>query len=89
MLRPASLDLEDTPIFYTAHTETGDTFDIEFRGEHTEDSVRVHQLLTTVLSVANDLKIVGTISNEDILQALVWHRRDAEWFTHLNDHALS
>ena len=34
---------------YTAHTETGDTFDIEFSlSEHTEDSVRVHQLLTTV-----------------------------------------
>ena len=57
---------------YTAHTETGDTFDIEFSlSEHTEDSVRVHQLLTTVLnSVANDLKIVGTVSNGDILQAL-------------------
>ena len=57
---------------YTAHTETGDTFDIEFSlSEHTEDSVRVHQLLTTVLnSIANDLKIVGTVSNGDILQAL-------------------
>ena len=57
---------------YTAHTETGDTFDIEFPlSEHTEDSMRVHQLLTTVLnSVAKDLKIVGTVSNGDILQAL-------------------
>ena len=57
---------------YTPHTETGDTFDIEFSlSEHTEDSVRVHQLLTTVLnSIANDLKIVGTVSNGDILQAL-------------------
>ena len=33
--------------------------------------MRVHQLLTTVLnSVAKDLKIVGTVSNGDILQAL-------------------
>lgn len=57
---------------YTVHTDTGDTFDIEFPlSEHTEDSVRVHQLLTTVLnSIANDLKIVGTVSNGDILQAL-------------------
>ena len=54
------------------HTDTQDTFDIEFPlSEHTEDSVRVHQLLTTVLnSIANDLKIVGTVSNGDILQAL-------------------
>lgn len=57
---------------YTVHTDTQDTFDIEFPlSEHTEDSVRVHQLLTTVLnSIANDLKIVGTVSNGDILQAL-------------------
>ena len=57
---------------YTVHTDTQDTFDIEFPlSEYTEDSVRVHQLLTTVLnSIANDLKIVGTVSNGDILQAL-------------------
>ena len=57
---------------YTVHTDTQDTHDIEFPlSEHTEDSVRVHQLLTTVLnSIANDLKIVGTVSNGDILQAL-------------------
>lgn len=57
---------------YSVNTDTGDTFDIEFPlSEHTEDSVRVHQLLTTVLtSVANDLKIVGDVSNGDILQAL-------------------
>lgn len=57
---------------YIVHTDTQDTFDIEFPlSEHTEDSVRVHQLLTTVLnSIANDLKIVGTVSNGDILQAL-------------------
>ena len=57
---------------YTVHTDTQDTFDIEFPlSEHTEDSVRVQQLLTTVLnSIANDLKIVGTVSNGDILQAL-------------------
>ena len=57
---------------YIVHTDTQDAFDIEFPlSEHTEDSVRVHQLLTTVLnSIANDLKIVGTVSNGDILQAL-------------------
>ena len=57
---------------YTVHTDTQDKFDIEFPlSEHTEDSVRVHQLLTAVLnSIANDLKIVGTVSNGDILQAL-------------------
>ena len=61
-----------THLPYTVHTDTQDTFDIEFPlSEHTEDSVRVHQLLTTVLnSIANDLKIVGTVSNGDILQAL-------------------
>ena len=57
---------------YTAHTETGETFVIEFPlSEHTEEGVRVHQLLTTVLSsIASDLKILGTVSNGDILQAL-------------------
>ena len=61
-----------THLPYIVHTDTQDTFDIEFPlSEHTEDSVRVHQLLTTVLnSIANDLKIVGTVSNGDILQAL-------------------
>ena len=61
-----------THLPYTVHKDTQDTFDIEFPlSEHTEDSVRVHQLLTTVLnSIANDLKIVGTVSNGDILQAL-------------------
>ena len=61
-----------THLPYTVHTDTQDTIDIEFPlSEHTEDSVRVHQLLTTVLnSIANDLKIVGTVSNGDILQAL-------------------
>ena len=58
---------------YTVLSDTGDTFDIEFPlSEHTEDSMRVHQILSTVLnSVAQDLKIVGTMSNGDILQALV------------------
>ena len=57
---------------YTVHSDTGDAFDIEFPlNEHTEDSVRVHQLLTTVLNtVAQDLKVVGGASNGDILQAL-------------------
>ena len=57
---------------FTVHTDTHDTFDIEFPlSEHTEDSVRVHQILTTVLnSIAHDLKIVGAVSNGDILQAL-------------------
>ena len=57
---------------FTVHTDTHDTFDIEFPlSEHTEDGVRVHQILTTVLnSIAHDLKIVGAVSNGDILQAL-------------------
>ena len=57
---------------YQVNTDTGDTFDLELPlSEHTEDSVRVHQLLTTVLSaIANDLNVVGTASNGDILQAL-------------------
>ena len=57
---------------FTVHTDTHDTFDIEFPlSEHTEDSVRVHQLLSTVLnSIAHDLKIVGAVSNGDILQAV-------------------
>lgn len=57
---------------YTVLSDTGDTFDIGFPlSEHTEDSMRVHQILSTVLnSVAQDLKIVGTMSNGDILQAL-------------------
>ena len=58
---------------FTVHTDTRDTFDIDFPlSEHTEDSVRVHQLLITVLnSIAHDLKIVGAASNGDILQALI------------------
>ena len=57
---------------FAVHTDTHDTFDNEFPlSEHTEDSVRVHQILTTVLnSIAHDLKIVGAVSNGDILQAL-------------------
>ena len=57
---------------FTVHTDTHDTFDIEFPlSEHTEDSMRVHQILTTVFnSIAHDLKIVGAVSNGDILQAL-------------------
>ena len=57
---------------FTGHTDTHDTFDFQFPlSEHTEDSVRVHQILTTVLnSIAHDLKIVGAVSNGDILQAL-------------------
>ena len=57
---------------FPVHTDTHDTFDIDFPlSEHTENSVRVHQLLTTVLnSVDHDLKIVGAVSNGDILQAL-------------------
>ena len=36
---------------YTVLSDTGDTFDIEFPlSEHTEDSMRVHQILSTVLN---------------------------------------
>ena len=57
---------------YTVTTDTGDTFDIEFPlNAHTEDSVRVHQLLTTMMNaLASDLKILGETSNGDILQAV-------------------
>ena len=57
---------------YSAVTHTGDTFDIEFPlSPYTEDSVRVHQLLTTIMNaLANDLKILGAVSNGDILQAV-------------------
>ena len=57
---------------YTVTTDTGDTFDIEFPlSAHTEDSVRVHQLLTTLLrALASDLNVLGQTSNGDILQAV-------------------
>ena len=56
---------------YAVTTDTGDTFDIEFPlSAHTEDSVRVHQLLTTLMNaLASDLKVLGETSNGDILQA--------------------
>jgi hypothetical protein len=57
---------------YSVVTDTGDTFDIQFPlSPHTQDSVRVHQLLTTIMNgLANDLKILGDVSNGDILQAV-------------------
>jgi len=57
---------------YSVVTDTGDTFDIEFSlSPHTQDSVRVHQLLTTVMNaLANDLKVLDDVSNGDILQAV-------------------
>jgi len=57
---------------YAVTTDTGDTFNIEFPlSAHTEDSVRVHQLLTTLMNaLASDLKVLGETSNGDILQAV-------------------
>jgi len=56
---------------YSVVTDTGDTFDIAFPlSEHTQDRVRVHQLLTTIMNaLASDLKVMGEVSNGDILQA--------------------
>ena len=57
---------------YTVTTDTGDTFDIGFPlSAHTEDSVRVLQLLTTLMNAfGSDLKVLGETSNGDILQAV-------------------
>ena len=57
---------------YTVTTDTGDKFNIEFPlSPHTEDPVRVHQLLTTIMNaLASDLKVLGETSNGDILQAV-------------------
>ena len=57
---------------YTVTTDTGDKFNIEFPlSPHTEDRVRVHQLLTTIMNaLASDLKVFGETSNGDILQAV-------------------
>tara|TARA_X000000950_G_scaffold272979_1_gene356232 strand:+ start:6291 stop:6737 length:447 start_codon:yes stop_codon:yes gene_type:complete len=57
---------------YRATTATGDIFDIDFPlHENTEDAVRVHQLLTAVLATIDDqVNVLGTTSNGDVLQAL-------------------
>ena len=57
---------------YTVVTDTGDTFDIAFPlSPYTEDRVRVHQLLTTIMNaLANDLKVLGEVSQPDVLQAV-------------------
>ncbi len=57
---------------YAVTSDTGDKFEIEFAlSPHTEDPVRVHQLLTTIMNaLASDLKVLGETSNGDILQAV-------------------
>ena len=57
---------------YAVTIDTGDTFDIEFPlSAHTEDSVRVLQLLTTLMNaLGSDLKVLGETSDGDILQAV-------------------
>jgi hypothetical protein len=57
---------------YTATTATGDTFNIVFDlHPETEDAVKVHQLLSAILSnIDAELTVLGPSSNGDVLQAL-------------------
>ena len=56
---------------YTVTTDTGDKFKSNSLSPHTEDRVRIHQLLTTIMNaLASDLKVLGETSNGDILQAV-------------------
>ncbi len=56
---------------YTARTATGDQFEIQFSlHKDTEDAVKVHQLLTTILAkIDEELAVLGNTSNGDVLQA--------------------
>ena len=57
---------------YTAKTATGDVFDIVFElHPETEDPVKVHQLLSAILSqIDTELSVLGPSSNGDVLQAM-------------------
>ena len=57
---------------YTAKTATGDVFDIVFDlHPETEDPVKVHQLLSAILSrIDTELSVLGPSSNGDVLQAV-------------------
>ena len=61
---------------YAVTSDTGDKFEINLLSPHTEDPVRVHQLLTTIMNaLASDLKVLGETSNGDILRAVAWRWR--------------
>ncbi len=57
---------------FRAKTASGDVFDIEFPlHRETGDSVRVGQLVATVLAaIDRDIALVGETSNGDVLQAV-------------------
>ena len=57
---------------YTAKTATGDLFDIVFDlHPETENPVKVHQLLSAILSkIDTELSVLGPSSNGDVLQAM-------------------
>ena len=57
---------------FTANTETGDQFEIEFPlHPETVDPIRVSQLASAILQqMSNEFKICGEMSNGDVLQAL-------------------
>ncbi|MFM1815904.1 MAG: hypothetical protein RLZ98_2599 [Pseudomonadota bacterium] len=56
---------------YTVSTATGDKFEIEFPlHENTEDAVKVSHLITAILrALDNELKLLGSTGNGDVLQA--------------------
>ncbi len=58
------------PLPFTAHTDTGETFDIVFPlHDSTESAIRVHQVLSAVLEIiSNDVRS-NPMSNGDVLQA--------------------
>ena len=57
---------------YNAKTVTGDRFEIDFPlHEETEDAVKVHQMLTTILETIDEqIKVLGPVGNGDVLQAM-------------------
>ena len=57
---------------YTAATETGDKFDINFPlHDETSDAVKVHNLISSLLSaIESDIKLSNGMDNGDVLQAM-------------------
>ena len=57
---------------YTATTETGDKFDINFPlHDETGDAVKVHNLVSSLLSaIESDIKLSNGMENGDVLQAM-------------------
>lgn len=59
------------PLPFTATTDTGETFDIEFPlHPSTESPIRVHQLLGDILETISREVRRDTMANGDVLQAL-------------------